>query len=186
MSDKTTKLTPYTLATRALSLSADIDRARHELGRLALQARRDGVHNYLAIIGKACRRQESTVSHWARTQMWIDNVTVTHGVLPIIGLRYSFFEKCAQVSDRLDDDVLYESLWTWHEEEGATLESFRAHLDTLAGRDGDADFRIRVDKARKSVLSMIDQAPTRRGADFLRTAADALTDALGELEAVTA
>lgn len=180
-----TKLTAHTLSTRALALCGDIDRARHELGRLALQARRDGVHNYLAIMKVPCQREESTISHWARTQEWIENVQATHGILPLIGLRYSFFEKAAQKSDRLSDDVLHESLWTWHDHPGSTLESFRAHLDTLAKPEPGnlAEIRKYLEThARQHRKKAEEYGLPARVRDGLQVAADALTDALGELE----
>lgn len=184
-----TKLTPSTLATRALALSADIDSKRHDLGRLALQARRDGVPGYLAIMKTACQRAVSTISHWARTQEWIECVTNTHGVLPIIGLRYSFFEKCAQMSDRLSDDTLYETLWIWHDNEGATLESFRTHLDTLAGAEpGDvADFSRWVQARVKQLQTKAEEyGLSKHSRDKILLAVAALKDAMSETEAVTA
>lgn len=186
-----TKLTPTTLATRARLLNANIDENRHELGKLALQARREKVPGYLAIMKIACQRAPSTISHWIRTQEWIECVTNTHGILPLIGLRYSFFEKAAQMSDRLSDDTLHETLWIWHDHAGATLESFRAHLDTLAGAEpGDvADFRRWVQARVKQLQTKAEEfGLSKYSRDKILLAVAALKDAASEVEgeAVTA
>lgn len=179
------KLTPHSLATRARALNADIDAARHELGKLALQARREKVPGYLAVMKVACQRAESTISHWTRTQEWIECVTNTHGILPLIGLRYSFFEKAAQMSDRLSDDTLHETLWIWHDNEGATLESFRAHLDTLAGAEpGDvAEFGKWIQARVKQLQTKAEEyGLSKHSRDKILLAVAALKDALSEME----
>lgn len=144
---------------------------------------------YLAVMKVACQRAESTVSHWARTQEWIECVTNTHGILPLIGLRYSFFEKCAQMSDRLSDDTLHETLWIWHDNEGATLESFRAHLDMLAGAEpGDvAEFSKWIQARVKQLQTKAEEfGLSKHSRDKILLAVAALKDATSETEAVTA
>ena len=182
----TPKLTPTTLSTRARTLSADVDSARWALARLALAARRDRVPDYLSIIATACRRRESTVSHWARTAEWVETSSHTaQKCLPTEYLPYSFFECCARNSDRLTDEVLYDALWTWHEEPGATLESFRAHIASLISTEpGDlAEFRkwaARISDNIRHRANDFGLEAHRR--DALMLAADAVEDAAAETE----
>lgn len=176
------KLTRTSLAARARELSGDIDGKRWELAALASTARQQGLADYAAIIGAACRRSESTVSHWARTREWLVEAAQHQYQCAALSMPYSFFETCARYSDRIDTAVLCELLMTYHENAGATLESFRAELATMAGAAGDvAEFRTFLGKTRRAILARVDRSPTQRGGEYLRAAADALSDAMAEM-----
>lgn len=177
------KLTRSTLPDIAAALSQSISASLLDRAQLASDARNAGISDYAAIIGAAFRRSESTVSHWARTWSWIR--LASDARLDWVGTRqlpYSFFETCARYSDRIETPVLCELLLAYHENAGATLESFRAELAVMAGADSVADFSKFVGKTRRDILSHVDQAPTRRGGEFLKAAADALADAMAEME----
>lgn len=177
-----TKLTRTYLAVRARALSGDIDGKRWELAALASEARNQGLTDYAAIIGAACRRSESTVSHWARCWEWMQESNHYREWGAMHRLPYSFFETCARYSDRIDTAVLCELLMTYHENAGATLESFRAELAVMAGAAGDvAEIRKGLTKTRTKILGWIDRMPTQRGGEYLRAAADALTYAMAEM-----
>jgi len=173
-----TKLTPKTLALQAHKLSGDIDSARWALAELAAAAKAEGVPCWAEIIGIECRREPRTVMAWAATWGWCADNRVRGWVAE---LPYSFFECASNKAGKLSFDVLIELLKTYEGQAGATLESFRAELSTLAGEDGDnaAVFRSWAEKEGKSILGWVDRAPTRRAADCLRLAADALADAVG-------
>lgn len=169
------------LAKQAKKLSGDIDGSRWALAKLASTARNCGIGDYAAIIGTACRRSESTVSHWARTFNW--TLTLGNDWVGTRNLPYSFFESCARYSDRIETAELCEKLMNYHDSPGATLESFRAELAVMAGAGGDvAEISKGLSKARNKILGWVDRMPTKRGGDCLTVAADALADALGEME----
>lgn len=177
------KLTRTTLAARAHALSQSISASLLDRAELASDARNSGITDYARIIGEAFRRSESTVSHWARTWDWIRKVS--HSCRDWVGtqqLPYSFFENAARYEDRIPGEELCQSLLTWSQEPGATLESFRAHLAVLAGKDDDADLCKHLTKVREKILSWVDEMPSEQGGKYLLAASEALSDAIKEVK----
>lgn len=120
------KLTPATLATRALALADDIDGKRWEAARLAAQARADRVPNWADILSVAFRRATSTIYGWVRVIDWMTAYHVP-ALLPI-----SFYDSAERYSDKVADRDIRELLKTYASTQGATVESFRAELHALA------------------------------------------------------
>lgn len=120
------KLTPHSLATRALALADDIDGKRWEAARLAAQARADRVPNWADILSVAFRRATSTIYGWVRVIEWMETYRIT-AILPI-----SFYDSAERYSDKVSDKDIRELLKVYASTPGATVESFRAELHALA------------------------------------------------------
>lgn len=173
-----TKLTRIELAQQTKTLSGHIDDSRWALAELAAIARADGIQDYAEIIGVICRRKSSTVSHWARTWEYWD---VMGNKDHLEWFPYSFYETAARYEDKLDRADILNLMAEFHAEAGATLEEFRAQLATLAGKD-DADLCKHLTKTREKILGWVDEMPTLKGGEYLKTAADVLADAIGEVK----
>lgn len=176
-------ITRATLPALARALSQSISVSLLDRAELASDARNAGILDYAAIIGVAFRRAESTVSHWARCWDWIRKASYCREWVGTKQLPYSFFESAARYSDRIETPVLCELLLTYHENAGATLESFRAELAVMAGAGGDvAEIRKGLSKTRTKILGWVDRMPSKKGGEYLKAAADALADAMAEFE----
>ena len=143
------------------------------LCEFCLEAREAHYPEWDAKIAAFERRAPRTVRDWARAAI------IRQDISQIGDLTYPFYLVAARHVDSVPFQKILETMRTWAEQPGATLESFAAHLHDLAegGQNADADLLSgKLKRWRNEMLGELDRAPAGVR-DALRRAADILADA---------
>ena len=155
------------LFAKAKSLYAQADERLWELGALAYAASLDDgiTERWDIVISRATRRAPSTVRGWKlgwETYLVLDRSSPGRLLDIRQKLSFSFFVAAAGSADKLPADDLIDLLRAYADDDGASVESFRAALDDIAEDPDAAKWPRLLERAAELLARVADdpQTPT--------------------------